>query len=136
MFKLDSNLSIRSTIDLMRDPDCAFLHKHYHKILWTVHGCVAFISVDIWLYSMLLPAFIGLHSFAINTSLNHYRSLGYTNYTLRDNSINSPWVFPLILGEAWHNNHHGDPKNGNYGGRHWWELDPTWWLIKLVRVSE
>lgn len=134
MFTLDNKLSIKAVIDLMRDPDCAFVHRHYHTILWVVHGLVALISVDLWLYTMLLPAFIGLHSFSLNTSLNHYSVLGYANYKTNDNSTNSIWLFFLILGEAWHNNHHSDMRNPNYGKK-WWELDPTYWIIKLLRVG-
>jgi stearoyl-CoA desaturase (delta-9 desaturase) len=77
--------------------------------------------------------FITLHCFLIQTCLTHIPALGYKNYPTADNSINSPWLFPIILGEAWHNNHHSDGRNPNYGGRHWWELDPTYWIIKLIR---
>lgn len=134
MFRLDDNLSIRSTIDLFKDPVCAFIHRHYHKILWGIHIAVALINFDFWLYFMLFPSFIGLHSFALNTSANHLRWLGYRNYNIKDDSVNSPLLFCLIFGEAWHNNHHGDPRNANYGGKHWWELDPTWYIIKILKL--
>jgi len=77
--------------------------------------------------------FITLHCFLMQTCLTHIPALGYKNYNTKDNSINSPWLFPFILGEAWHNNHHGDAKNPNYGGRNWWELDPTYWIICLIK---
>lgn len=134
MFKLrEGDLSAKSVVDLMRDPDCVFVHNHYTKILWISHGLMALISVDVWLYGMLLPAFIALHSFSLQTSLNHYRFMGYKTYDTKDDSVNSAWLFPFILGEAWHNNHHGEAKDPHYGGRKWWELDPTYWLIKLIR---
>jgi stearoyl-CoA desaturase (delta-9 desaturase) len=109
-----------------------FAHNHYQKILWISHLLVALISVDLWMYTMLLPAFITLHSFAIQTSLNHSKDYGYVNYERDEDSKNVVWLFPLILGEAWHNNHHGDAKNPNYGHRRWFELDPTYYLIKLI----
>jgi stearoyl-CoA desaturase (delta-9 desaturase) len=62
---------------------------------------------------------------------NALSKLGYRNYPTKDDSVNCPWLFPLLLGEAWHNNHHGDGRNPNYG-RRWWELDPTFWLIKII----
>lgn len=133
MFTLSNgDLSPKSCVDLMRDTDCMFVHKHYLKILWISHLCLALISVDLWLYTMLLPAWITLHGYSINTSMNHSRKYGYVNYPREDDSKNVVWLFPLILGEAWHNNHHGDPKNPNYGHRRWWELDPTYYLIKLI----
>lgn len=133
MFKLrKGQLSPKSCVDLMRDPDCTFAHDHYQQILWISHFIVASISIDLWLYFMILPAFITLHSFAIQTSLNHSRTYGYTNYERADDSKNVSWLFPFILGEAWHNNHHSDPKNPNFGHRRWFEFDPTYYLIKLI----
>jgi fatty-acid desaturase len=32
-----------------------------------------------------------------------------------------------------HNNHHGDPRAAIYG-RRWWEIDPTWTLIRLLEI--
>jgi stearoyl-CoA desaturase (delta-9 desaturase) len=135
MFKIkEGDLSTKYIVDLLRDEDCVFFHKHYSKILWISHIALALISFDLWLYLMLLPAFITLHSFAIQTSMNHSKVYGYRNQETRDNSVNVTWLWPLILGEAWHNNHHADAKNPNYGKR-WWEMDPTYWLIKLIRTD-
>lgn len=130
MFKRDS-MSIRSVVDLLQDPDMVFAHKHYIKILWITNLVVALISVDLWIYLLAFPAFITLHSFLIQTSVTHMPWAGYRNYNVKDDSVNVPWLFPIILGEAWHNNHHGEGRNPNFG-RRWWELDPTYWLIKLI----
>lgn len=134
MFKKNS-MSIRSVIDLTKDKDIVFAHKHYIKILWITNLLVALISIDLWIYLLVLPAFITLHSFLVQTSITHLSWTGYRNYNVKDNSVNVPWLFPLILGEAWHNNHHGNGRNPNYR-RRWWELDPTYWLILLIRVKE
>lgn len=132
MFKMRT-MSIRSVTDLLRDPDMTFAHKHYIKIFWLSHLVVALIDFNLWLYLMGFAAFITLHSFLIQTSVTHISWAGYRNYKVKDDSVNVPWLFPFILGEAWHNNHHGDASNPNYGGRRWWELDPTHWLIQLIR---
>jgi stearoyl-CoA desaturase (delta-9 desaturase) len=132
-FKIaDKNLNPKYVIDLMRDPDCVFLHKHYQWVFWLSHAIVALISVDLWLYTMLLPAFITFHSYSIQTSFNHIPYLGYKNFETDDRSTNSIWLFPLILGEAWHNNHHKNARAANYGIK-WWEIDPSYWLIKLIK---
>ena len=131
MFKRDS-MSIRSTVDLIRDPDMVFAHKHYIKILWATHLILALISIDLWMYLLMFPAFITLHGFLSQTSLTHISFMGYRNYNTSDNSVNSLWLFPFILGEAWHNNHHGEGRNPNYS-RKWWELDPTYWIICLIK---
>jgi sn-2 palmitoyl-lipid 9-desaturase len=132
MFKR-TKISIRSTVNLQRDTDMLFAHKYYLHILWISHLIVALLSFKLWLFLMAFPALVTLHCFLAQTSLTHYSFMGYRNYEVKDDSVNSPWLFPLILGEAWHNNHHGEGRNPNYGGRHWWELDPTYWIIKLIR---
>jgi stearoyl-CoA desaturase (delta-9 desaturase) len=127
-----SKMSIRSVIDLLQDPDMVYAHRHYIKILWATNIVLALASIDLWLYLLAFPTFITLHSFLTQTSVTHLSWTGYRNYAVSDNSVNVPWLFPFILGEAWHNNHHGDGRNPNYG-RRWWEIDPTYWLICLIR---
>jgi stearoyl-CoA desaturase (delta-9 desaturase) len=36
----------------------------------------------------------------------------------------------LSFGEGWHNNHHAFPRSARHGLR-WWEVDMTYWLIRL-----
>lgn len=140
MFKRDSTslwgLAPRSIIDLIKDSTMVFCHKNYIKIFLLVHALVALVSIDIWLYCLVFPTFITLHSYCLQTSLTHYKTLGYKNYPTKDNSVNVPWLFPIVLGEAWHNNHHGEGRNPNFGGRHWWEFDPTYFLIRLIRLDK
>ena len=133
IFKLNyKTLQIRSVIDLVKDKEVSFFHNNYNKIIIISHLVIAMISVNLWLYLMILPCLISLHSFLSQTSLTHISFMGYRNYDTKDTSVNSIWLFPFILGEAWHNNHHGEGRNPNFGGRNWWELDPTYWLIKLI----
>ena len=56
---------------------------------------------------------------------------GYRNYPTNDNSTNLWWVALLSFGEGWHNNHHGDQRAASHG-RRWFELDPTYWTIRLL----
>lgn len=135
MFKMKS-MRIRSVVDLLRDPDMVFSHKYYQMIFWASHLIVAAVSFDLWLYAMGFSAFITLHSFLLQTSVTHLLWAGYKNYKVKDDSVNVVWLFPVVLGEAWHNNHHGDAKNPNFGGRHWWEFDPTYRLIQLIRTDK
>lgn len=137
MFKIkEGQHNTKYVVDLLRDQDVMFFHKYYNQIFCVSHLVFALISIDIWLFLVVLPAFITSHSFSIQTSLNHSKKYGYKNYNTNDDSVNIKWLFPLILGEAWHNNHHGDAKNPNYGSRRWWELDPTYWLIQLIRTDK
>lgn len=57
---------------------------------------------------------------------------GYRNYNTPDNSRNLWWVAIISFGEGWHNNHHGEPRSAVHGNRHWWEFDPTYWMIVIM----
>lgn len=58
---------------------------------------------------------------------------GYRNYNTSDNSTNLWWVALLAFGEGWHNNHHGEQRAAAHG-RRWFELDMTYWTIRLLGV--
>ncbi|MDE2483179.1 MAG: fatty acid desaturase [bacterium] len=58
---------------------------------------------------------------------------GYRTYRTTDRSVNSWWVALLSWGEGWHNNHHAFPFSARHGLR-WFEIDITWWTIKLMRT--
>ena len=136
MFKIkEGDHNIKYVVDLLKDKDVVFFHKYYNQIIWISHITIAVISFEFWLFAVMLPAFLTLHSFALQTSLNHSKKYGYKNYETRDDSVNVIWLWPFILGEAWHNNHHGDAMNANFGHRNWWELDPTFLIIKLIRTG-
>ena len=135
MFKLkEGEHSVKYVVDLLKDKDVVFFHKYYNQIIWISHLGIALINFNFWIFAIMLPAFLTLHSFALQTSLNHSKVYGYKNYETKDDSVNVIWLWPLILGEAWHNNHHGEAGEANFGGRHWWELDPAYFFIKLIRT--
>lgn len=58
---------------------------------------------------------------------------GYRNYASGDSATNCWWVSLVTFGEGWHNNHHAHASAAP-AGRKWWELDPTWQLIKLLSL--
>lgn len=134
MFKIKQDyLDPKYVVDLLKDKDVVFGHTKFLHIFWLSNLVIFLIDTNIWLYGIILPAFIAFHSFSLNNSMNHSTKLGYKNYKTKDESMNVVWLWPLILGEAWHNNHHGLASDSNFGGRRWWELDPTSWLINIVR---
>jgi stearoyl-CoA desaturase (delta-9 desaturase) len=51
----------------------------------------------------------------------------------KDVSTNNWWVAFLAWGEGWHNNHHAFPFSARHGLR-WFELDATWWVIKMLSL--
>jgi fatty-acid desaturase len=58
---------------------------------------------------------------------------GYTNYKVRDESLNLWWVGILAFGEGWHNNHHAFPATAKSGHK-WWEFDPTYAIIASLKA--
>ena len=57
--------------------------------------------------------------------------LGYRTYRTSDRSTNCWWVALLSFGEGWHNNHHAFPFSARHG-LSWFEVDMTWWHVKLL----
>jgi fatty-acid desaturase len=57
---------------------------------------------------------------------------GYQTFATGDQSTNCWWVGLLTWGEGWHNNHHAFPFSARHGLR-WFEIDPTWWVIGVLR---
>jgi stearoyl-CoA desaturase (delta-9 desaturase) len=69
------------------------------------------------------------HCTYLINSLSHV--VGRQRYRTGDSSRNN-WLLALItLGEGWHNNHHHYP-NAARQGFYWWEIDITFYLLKLL----
>jgi len=63
-------------------------------------------------------------------SLTHL--FGYKSYQTGENSRNN-WLVALVtVGEGWHNNHHYDPASASVQHR-WWEIDVSYYEIKLLQ---
>lgn len=57
--------------------------------------------------------------------------VGKRRYATPDTSRNSLVVALLTGGEGWHNNHHYLPSSVRQGFQ-WWEVDPTWYALRLL----
>ncbi|MGB8634951.1 MAG: acyl-CoA desaturase [Rhodanobacteraceae bacterium] len=64
----------------------------------------------------------------INSLAHRY---GSRRYETRDQSRNNAWLALLTFGEGWHNNHHFFPGASRQGFR-WWEIDITWYGLRLM----
>jgi stearoyl-CoA desaturase (delta-9 desaturase) len=79
----------------------------------------------------LVPIIVAWHvTFCIN-SLAHV--LGSRRYATSDDSRNNPALALLAFGEGWHNNHHHYQRSARQGF-YWWEIDITWYVLKLLEV--
>lgn len=69
------------------------------------------------------------HATVTINSLAH--RFGKRRFATRDNSRNNLWLALLTFGEGWHNNHHFYPGSARQGFR-WWEIDLTWYGLRLL----
>ncbi len=69
------------------------------------------------------------HATVTINSLAH--RFGRRRFETRDDSRNNVWLALLTFGEGWHNNHHFFPGTARQGFR-WWELDITWYGLRLM----
>jgi stearoyl-CoA desaturase (delta-9 desaturase) len=114
--------------DLARYPELMWLHRY--ELLPPVVVAVLCTAIAGW--SGLVVGFFWstvllYHAtFCIN-SLAHVR--GRKRYLTGDDSRNN-WLLALFtMGEGWHNNHHAYQSSVRQGFR-WWEIDPTYYLLK------
>ncbi len=82
-----------------------------------------------YLWGSLVRIFLLHHvTWSINSICHFY---GKEAYKARDESRNV-WPMSVIsFGESWHNNHHAFPWSARLGLRAW-QLDPGWYLIRLL----
>jgi stearoyl-CoA desaturase (delta-9 desaturase) len=69
------------------------------------------------------------HATVTINSLAH--RFGRRRFETSDDSRNNLWLALLTFGEGWHNNHHFFPGSARQGFR-WWEVDVTWYGLRLM----
>jgi stearoyl-CoA desaturase (delta-9 desaturase) len=103
------------------------------RILWGAGYVLFYIffATTWWMYLLLpLHFFMGpLHGVIINWFAH---KIGYTNFKVNNTSVNLLPVDFLMLGEAYHNNHHHMPTSPNFGKR-WFEIDPSYPVIVVMK---
>jgi len=116
--------------DLTRYPELMWLHKYeilpaciLAGICFLAEGWPGLVVGFLWSTVLVYHA-----TFCIN-SLAHVR--GRKRYVTGDESRNNGVLALLTMGEGWHNNHHACPSSARQGFR-WWEIDITWYVLKLL----
>lgn len=82
-----------------------------------------------FLWGVCVRTVVVYHATWFVNSASH--TWGYRNYDTNDISTNLWWVALLSFGEGWHNNHHALQRSAAHGLK-WYELDPTYWTIRLL----
>lgn len=128
-------VNYRQSVDLLRDPLISKTHNHYETIIWASWILIGLINVDLLLWMFILPAVIALHSEGLVNAFCH-GDYGYKNFKLSNQSANVPLLGYFAWGNGWHNNHHSDPANFDFGkgisGR-LTEFDPCVIFLPLIK---
>ncbi len=106
-------------------------HPWFTRLLW-VAAYTAFYYYFVtapWQWALLpITIFIGpVHGGIINWFAHKY---GTTNFAMNNTSKNLFYIDVLMLGEAYHNNHHKFPSSINFGVKKN-EIDPIYFVILL-----
>src|SRR6185503_8335610 len=107
-------------------------HSNLSRLIWIGVYVTFYIlfAPSAWWF-LLLPLHIVMlpvQGVIINWFAHKY---GSVNFKMKNTSTNLFKVDLLMMGEAYHNNHHKNPSATNFGFR-WHELDPTYQVIRLL----
>jgi stearoyl-CoA desaturase (delta-9 desaturase) len=118
--------------DLARHPYYVWLNN-YHWVPLAILGAGLFAwgGVQMFLWGICVRIVAGLHAtWAVNSATHMW---GRRRFNTRDDSRNTWWIAIVSFGEGWHNNHHAHPTSARHGLA-WYEFDPSWLLIKVLKV--
>ncbi|WP_425598804.1 acyl-CoA desaturase [Dyella acidiphila] len=80
-------------------------------------------------WGFFISTVVLFHATVTINSLAH--RFGSRRFDTRDDSRNNVWLALITFGEGWHNNHHFYPGSARQGFR-WWEIDLTWYGLRLL----
>ena len=122
--------------DFAKFPELRFLDRHHWICPWAL-GTAVFLfgkatglggwSALVWGF-MVSTVLLWHGTFFIN-SLTHV--WGTRRFETADQSRNNFVLALITLGEGWHNNHHFFQSSCRQGLR-WWEVDPTFYALKVL----
>jgi len=138
MFSLKGDsVNFRQAKDLLRDPVHVHVHKYYYRYLWIPVIVSALINWHIALFFFGLPMMISIYQENFINLFCHAPGLfTYRNIDTDDQSMNHVIIGYLTWGNGWHNNHHANPREADFGlGRKykWWEFDPAMLIVNLIK---
>jgi len=117
--------------DLQAQPFYRWLQKTYalNAIVLPIVGLYLFGGLPCVLWGFFARVVWVWHvTWAVN-SVSHV--WGFKDWNTKDNSMNNWLVGLLAFGEGWHNNHHAFETSCRHGLK-WWQIDPTWYVVKML----
>lgn len=106
--------------------------NNYHWVPMVVLAVILYAlgGLPMFLWGICLRVVVGLHATWLVNSATHM--WGRRRFATRDDSRNNWWVALITFGEGWHNNHHAHPTSARHGLA-WYEFDPSWLQIKVLK---
>ncbi|MFN8615413.1 MAG: acyl-CoA desaturase [Vampirovibrionales bacterium] len=95
--------------------------------LQAVNGSTNGLQLVVW--GFFISTVVLFHATCTINSLSHV--WGTQRFNTGDTSRNNAVLAFLTMGEGWHNNHHGYPGSARQGF-YWWEIDATYYVLKLL----
>jgi stearoyl-CoA desaturase (delta-9 desaturase) len=117
--------------DLAKDRFYVVLNNyHWAPTLGLALLLLAIGGLPLMLWGVFFRVTFGLHATWLVNSATHM--WGGRRFATRDDSRNNWWVALITFGEGWHNNHHAHPTSARHGLA-WYEFDPSWIQIKVLK---
>lgn len=118
--------------DLSRDRVMLLMDRYFWVPQVVLAAALYFVGGLPWLiWGVAVRTVFTYHATWFVNSASH--TWGYRNFATREESRNLWWVSLLSFGEGWHNNHHAFPRSAAHGLRRF-EIDPTYWTIRLMAL--
>lgn len=126
-----SEFDISNVNDLKVYPELRWLDAHrWIPIVGYAVACFAIAGFPGVVWGFVVPTIASLHATAFINSLAHmWGSRRYLK--TNDTSRNNLFLAVLCLGEGWHNNHHHYMSSARQGF-FWWEIDITYYTLKVL----
>jgi stearoyl-CoA desaturase (Delta-9 desaturase) len=116
--------------DFSKYPELRWLNKY-----WLVPPTILAVATLVFFgwpglfIGFFLATVLNWHATYLINSLCHV--WGNKRFETKDDSKNNFWLALLTFGEGWHNNHH-HYMNSARQGFYWWEIDITYYILKVM----
>jgi len=120
---------------LLKDKLVVFISNTF--LLWAFLGLLIPFLIGYAAGGLGTAGYALLWGGAVRMFLNHHvtwavnsvcHTYGHREFVTTDASRNNFVIGLLAMGEGWHNNHHAFPRSANHG-MHWWQIDPSAYII-------
>jgi stearoyl-CoA desaturase (delta-9 desaturase) len=128
----DGSGDTREIKDFSKYPELRWLNK-YHLVPPVALAVLLFVlgGAPALVWGFFVSTALLWHGTFVVNSLNHV--WGSRRYETTDTSRNNGFLALLTMGEGWHNNHHHYMASANQGF-FWWEVDPSYYLIRAMQA--